>query len=402
MKGVQNPLRFYIWVQLYTIHRRRQWRCRLQPGASDLHLAAQNLKLGTMPRPINATISAPALRHNLTVVRNHAPRSAVFAVLKANAYGHGVMRVAQVLGDADGIALLEIDDAVRLRDAGYAKRLALLEGVFDPSELGIAAERNLAIVIHEQEQVRMLDAAPRDVRFDMLLKINTGMNRLGFTPRAAGDALARLTGHRAVGQVTLMTHFASADDARGVAWQLQAFEGFAAERKLPRCLANSAALLRYPGTHADWVRPGIMLYGCSPFPEVSAAELGLKPVMTLASEIIALQELRPGDRIGYGGAFEATCVMRIGVVACGYADGYPRHAPSGTPVLVGGHRTSTLGRVAMDMLCVDLTGVHAARIGTPVTLWGEGLSADEVAQAAGTVSYELLCALAPRVSVIEA
>lgn len=355
-----------------------------------------------MPRPITATISTGALQHNLTVVRHRAPRSAVFAVLKANAYGHGLMRVVRALGGADGIALLEIDDAVRLREAGCTKRLALLEGLFEPAELDVAGEHNLTIVIHDEEQLRMLDAAPSGAGFDVLLKINTGMNRLGFTPPAVGDALARLTGHRAVGQVTLMTHFATADDAYGVAWQMQAFDAIAAGHKLPRCLANSAALLRYPETHADWVRPGIMLYGCSPFLDVSADELGLKPVMTLTSEIIAVQELQSGDRVGYGGAFEATRAMRVGIVACGYADGYPRHAASGTPVLVGGHRARTVGRVAMDMLCIDLTGVHAARIGTPVTLWGEGLSADEVAHSAGTVSYELLCALASRVPVIEA
>ena len=354
-----------------------------------------------MPRPIKAAISMVALQHNLTVVRRHAQRSSVFAVLKANAYGHGVTRVARGLGSADGIALLEIDDAVRLRAAGYAKRLALLEGVFDVAELGVAAKCNLTIVIHDREQLRMLDAAPLDARLDVLLKINTGMNRLGYTPDAAGDAIAQLAGHRAVGQVTLMTHFATADDPHGVAWQLQRFDAIAAGCNLPHCVANSAALVRYPQTHRDWVRPGIMLYGCSPFPDVSAVELGLQPVMTLTSEIIAVQALQPGDRVGYGGIFEATQSMRVGIVACGYADGYPRHAPGGTPVLVGGYRARTVGRVAMDMLCVDLTGIEAARIGAPVTLWGKGLPADEVAHCAGTVSYELLCALAPRVPIIE-
>jgi len=354
-----------------------------------------------MARPIQANINLAAMQHNLTVVRQNAPHSKVFAVIKANAYGHGVMRAVRALGNADGIALLEIDVAVRLRDAGYTKRLALLEGVFEPAELKVAAERNFTIVIHDQEQLRMLDTAPGGTRLDVLLKVNSGMNRLGFKAHAAGDALARLTGHRAVGQITLMTHFATADDARGVAWQMQTFDAVAAGHQMPRSLANSAAILRYPETHADWVRPGIMLYGCSPFFDVPADELGLKPAMTLTSEIIAVQELQPGDRVGYGGGFEATRATRVGIVACGYADGYPRHAPNGTPVLVGGRATGTLGRVAMDMLCVDLTEIRAAGIGTPVTLWGKGLSADEVARAAGTVSYELLCALAPRVPVIE-
>ena len=353
-------------------------------------------------RPIKAIISAAALRHNLGVVRRAAPRSRVFAVIKANAYGHGVTRAARAFEAADGIALLEIEAAVRLREGGYAKRLALLEGLFESSEVAVAARHDLAVVVHNHEQLRMLDAAPAGARLDVMLKINTGMNRLGFTPPDALVARELLKKHRAVKQLTLMTHFATADDARGVAWQIQVFEQIAAGQQLERSIANSAAILRFPDTHADWVRPGIMLYGCTPFADVTARELGLRPAMTLASEIISVQDLRGGDRIGYAGTFEATQTMRIGTVACGYADGYPRHAPTGTPVLVDGIRTRTLGRVSMDMLCVDLTPVPAARVGTAVELWGGALPADEVAAAAGTVSYELICALAPRVPVFEA
>ena len=353
-------------------------------------------------RPIKAIISAAALRHNLGVVRRAAPRSRVFAVIKANAYGHGVTRAARAFEAADGIALLEIEAAVRLREGGYVKRLALLEGLFESSEVAVAARHDLAVVVHNHEQLRMLDAAPAGARLDVMLKINTGMNRLGFTPPDALVARELLKKHRAVKQLTLMTHFATADDARGVAWQIQVFEQIAAGQQLERSIANSAAILRFPDTHADWVRPGIMLYGCTPFADVTARELGLRPAMTLASEIISVQDLRGGDRIGYAGTFEATQTMRIGTVACGYADGYPRHAPTGTPVLVDGIRTRTLGRVSMDMLCVDLTPVPAARVGTAVELWGGALPADEVAAAAGTVSYELICALAPRVPVFEA
>ena len=353
-------------------------------------------------RPIKAIISAAALRHNLGVVRRAAPRSRVFAVIKATAYGHGVTRAARAFEAADGIALLEIEAAVRLREGGYAKRLALLEGLFESSEVAVAARHDLAVVVHNHEQLRMLDAAPAGARLDVMLKINTGMNRLGFTPPDALVARELLKKHRAVKQLTLMTHFATADDARGVAWQIQVFEQIAAGQQLERSIANSAAILRFPDTHADWVRPGIMLYGCTPFADVTAQELGLRPAMTLASEIISVQDLRGGDRIGYAGTFEATQTMRIGTVACGYADGYPRHAPTGTPVLVDGIRTRTLGRVSMDMLCVDLTPVPAARVGTAVELWGGALPADEVAAAAGTVSYELICALAPRVPVFEA
>lgn len=354
-----------------------------------------------MPRPIKATINLAALRHNLDVVKRHAPHARIFAVIKANAYGHGVERAAHALWDADGIALLELEAAVRLREAGWCKRLALLEGVFELADLHVAADHDLAIVVHHEQQLQMLDAARREARYDVLLKVNTGMNRLGFTSHAVGAALARLNGHRAVKQVTLMTHFASADDARGVGWQMAAFNRVASGQPFPHSLANSAAILRHPQTHAGWVRPGIMLYGCTPFTDATAAELGLQPAMTLTSEIIALQSLLEGERIGYGGTFEAAGPLRIGVVACGYADGYPRHAPTGAPILVGGKRTAILGRVSMDMLCADLSHLPEAQVGTPVTLWGEGLSADEVARAAGTVSYELLCALAPRVPVAE-
>jgi len=233
------------------------------------------------------------------------------------------------------------------------------------------------------------------------LKLDSGMHRLGIAPERWREALARVRALPSVSGVTLMTHFADADGDRGVAEQMRRFSDGVAESGLPRSLANSAALLRYPETHADWVRPGIMLYGCSPFAEQSAEAIGLKPVMTLESCIIAARELRAGDRLGYGGTFTAERPMRIGIVACGYADGYPRHAPTGTPIVVAGKRTRTLGRVSMDMLCADLTGIPEANVGAPVTLWGEGLSADEVATAAGTVSYELLCALSARVPQIE-
>jgi alanine racemase len=211
--------------------------------------------------------------------------------------------------------------------------------------------------------------------------------------------MARLQAHRAVGEVVLMTHFATADEAEGVAEQLELFKGLTANQRMPRSLANSAALLRYPAAHGEWVRPGIMLYGASPFADVSAQQLGLKPVMTLSSELISVRELKAGDRVGYGGTFRADKAMRIGTVACGYADGYPRHAPTGTPILVNGQRTRTLGRVSMDMLAVDLSDIGDAAVGSKVVLWGEGMPVEEVAAAAGTISYELTCALAVRVPV---
>jgi len=352
-------------------------------------------------RPIKALISSAALRHNLGVVRSCAPHSRVFAVIKANAYGHGLMRAARAFESADGLALLEIEAAVRLRESGYGRRLALLEGLFEAAELAVAAQHDLTIVVHSEEQLRMLDAAPAGARLDVMLKVNTGMNRLGLEAREAIVARDSLIRHRAVKQLTLMTHFATADDARGVAWQMETFESVAAGQTLERSVANSAAILRYPHTHGDWVRPGIMLYGGTPFADTPAAALGLLPAMTLASEIISVRQVQPGERIGYSGTYEAAKPIRVGTIACGYADGYPRHAPTGTPVLVDGVRTRTLGRVSMDMLTIDLSGIPAARVGTPAVLWGEGLPADEVAFAAGTVSYELMCALAPRVPVIE-
>ncbi len=352
-------------------------------------------------RPLTATIDTAALAHNLRVVRAHAAGARVLAVVKANAYGHGLQRAVRALADADGLSLIEIDAAVRLREDGYGKRIVLLEGLFEAAELEMAARCDLSLVIHGEAQLRMLDEAPAAARFDVLLKINTGMNRLGFPLSQVTAVLECLQRHRAVRAVTLMTHFAAADEARGVDWQFASFSTLAALHQLPATLANSAAVLRYPQTHVDWVRPGIMLYGCSPFAETSAATLGLKPVMTLASRVLAVQEIAAGDSVGYGSAFVADAPMRIGVVACGYADGYPRHAPTGTPLLVAGWRTRTLGRIAMDLLCCDLTAMPELGVGAPVVLWGEGLSADEVAAAAGTVSYELLCALAPRVPVIE-
>ena len=348
-------------------------------------------------RPIRARIDSAALGHNLSVARRLAPRSRVWAVVKANAYGHGLARAAKALASADGLALIELEAAVELRRAGEKRPILLMQGFYSSEEIGAIEANGFTAVVHDDEQIAMLEKA--SVRIPIYVKLNTGMNRLGFGEKEFAGALDRL--RRCASEITLMTHFAEADGERGVRWQLVRFEAATAGVKLPRSLANSAAVLRYPETHADWVRPGIMLYGCSPFPDESAEELGLKPAMTLSSELIAVRELRAGDSVGYGCTFIASRPMRVGVVACGYADGYPRHAPTGTPVLVCGRRTQTVGRIAMDMLFTDLTGIKEAAVGSPVTLWGEGISADEVAAKAGTVSYELLCALSLRVPVTE-
>jgi len=352
-------------------------------------------------RPIRVRIDSAAIRHNLAAARRRAPHSRICAVVKANAYGHGLARAARAFAAAEGLALIELEAALELRRAGERRPIMLLQGFFSPEELEPIAAHGLTTVVHDPEQLAMLEKARLPGRIAVVAKLNTGMNRLGFPAENVRSVLDRLRNCPSAGAVALMTHFADADGKRGVRWQLERFEAATTGVDLPRSLANSAALLRYPESHKDWVRPGIMLYGCSPFPDESAEALGLKPAMTLASGLIAVRDLRPGDSVGYGGTYSASGPMRIGIVACGYADGYPRHAPTSTPILVCGRRTRTLGRVAMDMLFADLTGIPEAAVGSPVTLWGEGLSADEVAASAGTVSYELLCALTPRVTVAE-
>ena len=351
-----------------------------------------------MPRPIEAYIDQNALEHNLHIARR-ATKARIMAVIKANGYGHGLLRVAEALAGAEGFALLDIRDAIRLREAGYRQTILLLEGFFDAADLQQIAEYELACVIHSEWQVALLDACPKRASLDVWLKVNSGMHRLGFAPEQVATAMETLRRHAAVREITLMTHFANADEARGVSAQLDLYNDIAAAYRVPRSLANSAAMLRYPATHGDWVRPGIMLYGASPFADISAQQLGLKPVMTLGSRIIATQQLKTGDEAGYGAMFCADRAMRIGIVACGYADGYPRHAINGAPILVDGQKSQLLGRVSMDMLYVDLTALPKAGIGSRVTLWGAGMPIEEVAQAAGTISYELMCALTPRVSI---
>jgi alanine racemase len=356
-----------------------------------------------VPRPIRATISIGALQHNLAAARALAGGAKVWAVIKANAYGHGVERAARAFESADGFAVLDFQEAARLRHAGVTKPILMLEGFFKPVDLPLLARYSLTPVIHSIEQIEILKREKLAAPLDVYLKVNTGMNRLGFTLDNLRLAHGTLRDHPQVRSVTLMTHFADADGTTGVKAQVDWFEEMTKPLEgaldAPRSLANSAALIAFPEVRADWVRPGIMLYGCSPFAGRPAETLGLKPAMTLSSEIIATQHLQSGERVGYGFSYETAGEMTIGVVACGYADGYPRHAPTGTPVLVNGQRARTVGRVSMDMLCVDISDIPEAYIGSPVTLWGEGLSADEVGAAAGTLSYELLCALAPRVPV---
>lgn len=351
-----------------------------------------------MPRPISAIVHTSALANNLSVVRRCAPHAKVWSVVKANAYGHGLARAFPGLRETDGFGLIDLDEAVRLREYGWAGPILLLEGFFKPADLDIVDRYSLTTVVHCDEQLRMLEAARLSKPVNIQLKMNTGMNRLGYLPQRYRAAWERARACPAVGQITLMTHFSDADGPRGIAHQMQAFEQGAEGIAGARSLSNSAAILWHPQAHFDWVRPGIMLYGASPSGVSSdIAERGLQAAMTLATEIIAVQQLAAGDTVGYGSMFKAERPMRIGVIACGYADGYPRLSPTGTPVLVDGVRTHIVGRVSMDMITVDLTPCPQAGIGAPVELWGAALSIDEVARASGTVGYELMCAVAQRV-----
>lgn len=355
-----------------------------------------------MTRPLVARIDTAALTHNLGVARRAAPRAKVLAVIKANGYGHGLVRVARALAAADGYAVLSIEEAALLRGEGFSHPIVLLEGFFEADELADIARLRLRPVLHRPDQAEILARARLDHNVDVLVKLDTGMHRLGLSPRQLPEVLAVLRGSPRIGKITLMTHFARADDdPASVAAQLALFREAVRDLALPVSLANSAALLRHPETHGDWVRPGILLYGASPFAGQTGAELGLLPVMHLESRLIAVRLVRKGEGIGYGAAYVAERDMKVGVVACGYADGYPRHAGTGTPILVEGRRTRTLGRVSMDMLFADLSGIPGAHVGSPVTLWGEGLPAEQVAAAAGTIAYELFTALAARVPVTE-
>lgn len=361
-----------------------------------------------MPRPIQATIHTRALRHNLQRMRQAAPDARVWAVVKANAYGHGIERAFEGLRAADGFALLDLSEAERVRALGWRGPILLLEGVFEPRDLELCSRLGLWHTVHCDEQIDMLAMHKTHEPHRVFLKMNSGMNRLGFRPERYRAAWTRLNALPQVDEISLMTHFSDADGPLGIALQMARFAQ--ATRDLPgeRTLSNSAAVLRHAqdaGVRADWLRPGIAVYGSAPdYPEHSADHWQLQPAMTLAAKVIAVQHLQAGDCVGYGSSFRAEGPMRIGIVACGYADGYPRICPTGTPVLVDGVRSRTLGRVSMDMLAVDLSGLPAAGFGSTVTLWGQAangelLSIDEVAAQAGTVGYELMCALAPRVPV---
>jgi len=352
---------------------------------------------------VSATIDTVALAHNLQAIRGRAPHSRVMAVIKANAYGHGLVTVARALAGADALAVARVDEGLALRAAGIEQRTVLLEGVFDEVQLAAAAAACFELVVHAPEQIELLRRAAPARPFRIWLKLDTGMNRLGFKGGAFAAALDALQKLPSVEKpINFFTHLASADDPDQptTAQQLERFA--AATGSLPgeRSIANSAGLLSFPAAQVDWVRPGLLLYGVSPFAGTIGADYGLTPVMTLRSHIIAVKEVAIGERVGYGGTWTAQRPTRLAVAAVGYGDGFPRGVGSGTPVLVNGERAPLAGRVSMDMIGIDVTDLsRPARPGDPVTLWGEGLPVEEVAVWANTIPYELLCGISQRVAV---
>ena len=352
---------------------------------------------------VSATIDTGALNHNLERVRHWAPRSRVMAVIKANAYGHGLVSVAKALEAADAFAVARVDEGLTLRNAGIKKRTVLLEGVFDRDQLDAAAAAEFELVVHSAEQIDLLRQAAAGAPFRIWLKLDTGMNRLGFKGAAFEQALSALSGlARVQSPVNFFTHLASADlpELATTSEQLRLFAQATGSLPGERSIANSAGMLGFPDSQADWVRPGLVLYGVSPFGGSIGADYGLRPVMTLNSHVIALKDLEPGERVGYGGDWVAMRPTRLAVAAVGYGDGYPRALGSGSPVLVNGERAPLAGRVSMDMIGIDVTTLATApKLGDPVVLWGEGLPVEEIAVWSDTIPYELLCGISQRVAV---
>jgi alanine racemase len=348
-----------------------------------------------------ATVDASALRANLAVVRKMAPRSRVIAVVKANGYGHGMIRVARALADADGLGVARLADAVALREAGVTQRILLLEGVFGPEQFALAAKEQCEIVVHSPEQLDVLEQFAGAHRFVAWLKLNSGMNRLGFRVADFAPAYARLQRCSSVSLIRVMTHLSSSEERGEVtATQLKVFDDLVAPLALERSVANSAAVIAWPESHQDWVRPGLMLYGMSPMPNRTAADFGLRPAMTLSTHLIAVQNIGVGEAVGYNGIWRAQRPSRIGIAAIGYGDGFPRGTRSGAPVLVGGKEAPIAGRVSMDMIAVDITDLPQAKAGDEVIVWGDGLPAERLAPYADTTCYELVCRVTSRVPLV--
>ena len=356
-----------------------------------------------MSRPAKITIDLAALQHNFLQIKRFAPQSRVLAMVKSNAYGHGLQRIAAAMTDTDALGVACLEEGLMLREAGIKKPIVLVEGLFKEDELVKAAQGNFSIVVHHPYQVEMLEKHNASNPLPVWLKINTGMYRLGFDPQDVEKYYMRLMNCSAVKKpIGLMTHFAESDsiDKTSTLQQIEIFNHSTKNLVGPKSLSNSAGIIAWPAAHADWVRPGIMLYGASPFADHRGADHNLKPVMSLGSELIAIHDAVKDSKVGYGGIWTCPEDMRIGVVGIGYGDGYPRHAQNGTPILVNGRLCPLIGRVAMDMLCIDLRTQPDAKIGDPVLLWGPGLPVEVIAEYSETIGYELLTRITQRVHVV--
>jgi alanine racemase len=353
----------------------------------------------------SALIDSAALRNNLAAVRRMAPASRILAVIKANAYGHGIVPVARALSAADALGVARLEEGLALREAGIDSELVLLEGIFSHEQLQAAARHGFELVVHSFEQLEMLEACPGPQRFVVWVKCDTGMNRLGFRPDDFIGAMQRIRRSPCVARVRLMTHLASAEERASATAALQIAEfraltdELAGDLQLERSVANSAGLIAWPDARLDWVRPGLMLYGISPIAGTSAAALGLRPAMTLTTQLIALRRTAAGETVGYNGIWRAPRDSLIGIAAVGYGDGYPRNMRSGAPVLVNGNEAPIVGRVSMDMIAIDLTDAPDAKVADSVTLWGRGLPIERIAPYADTITYELVCGISQRVAV---
>lgn len=349
-----------------------------------------------------ALIRRAAFSHNLQLAKRQAPQSKIMAVIKANGYGHGLIRAATALSAADAFGVARLKEAEALRARHFTQPVVLLEGVQDGDQLRKAVALDCELVLHTTEQIRLLQQNPLERSLSVWLKIETGMHRLGISPVELDTIVAALKKMTWVSpEIKLMSHFSSADDADGTVTQQQ-LEGFLSATDAiggEKSMANSAALLNHPCSHLDWVRPGIMLYGVSPFGDRTGSELGLEPVMDLVSSVIAVNLVQPGERVGYNGTWTAARESQIAVVSAGYGDGYPHQVAVGTPVVIHGRRYPLVGKVSMDMICVDVTDAkESIRVGDRVLLWGRDLPVEEIAQAANTIAYELICRVAARVA----
>jgi alanine racemase len=351
-----------------------------------------------------AIVDHAALRHNLRRAKEAAQDRKLWAVIKADGYGHGMLRVAPTLSEADGLAVARLDEAMMLRHAGITQPILVLGGCYSNDGFIKASEAALDIVLHDPAQLSLLkQMALKPQSLKLWIKVDTGMRRLGFEVEQLAEIVTALQAHPAVAELNLMTHLANADDRADAATRAQCtlFQSLDLTPFNACSIANSAGLLGHPASLADYVRPGIMLYGVSPFVHSSAVAEDLLPVMTLQSHVMAVKQCREGDRIGYGGTYTCSEAMPVAVVAIGYGDGYPRHAPSGTPVLVAGKRLPLVGRVSMDMISVDARNLPSVKVGDKAVLWGRGLPVEEIAEMAGTIAYELLCGVKRRVAFID-